>query len=400
MSVHKPAKSRFWQYDFQYKGRRFHGSTNVETRRKAEEVERKLRHDAALGLLDSSANMTLDEGAGRWWLEVGQHLRTARDVERRLDNLLRLMGKDTRLTEISTRHVARAIERRRAETFTRGLDRPRRKAKAHPLSNATVNADVIGMLRRILSRAETVWEVKPIAKINWKALRLPEPAPEVRLYSPAQQEAWLAQCDPASRFALTLLLTYGLRLGELFFPLDAFDASGPRLSINKRKRGALLLPLRADDGREVAARIERAKAAGLETIWFDEKSRPARFGRPERVILTPRGYVCIQSRLVTAARRAGITLPRVIHGARHHAGTTMLSQSGNLRMTQQLLGHADITSTLRYAHALETDLRAALEGRASLQESEVSFPAVDPAQAATPVFRAPPVRRGRKTQTG
>lgn len=398
MSVHKPATSRFWQYDFQYNGRRFHGSTNVETRRKAEEVERKLRHDAALGLLDDSAGMTLDEAAGRWWLEVGQHLRTARDVERRLGIVLRLMGKDTRLTEISTKDVARAIERRRAETFTRGLDRPRRKAKVHTLSNATVNGDIIGVLRRLLSRAETVWEVKPISRINWKALRLPEPPPEV-LYSPEQQTAWLAQCDPASRFALTLRLTYGLRLGELFFPLDAFDASGPRLSINKRKRGALLLPLRADDGREIAARIVRAKAAGLETIWFDEEIKPAKFGRPDRVILTPRGYVCIQSRLVTAARRAGINLPRVIHGARHHAGTTMLSQSGNLRMTQQLLGHADITSTLRYAHALETDLRAALEGRASMQGAEISAPPPEPERTDIVVMRAPAVRRGRKAQS-
>jgi integrase len=306
------------------------------------------------------------------------------------------MGKDTRLTDISTRDVARAIERRRAETFTRAADRPRRKAKAFPLKNATVNGDIIGMLRRILSRAETVWEVKPIARINWKALRLPEPPPEVRLYSPAQQEAWLAQCAPAARFALTLLLTYGMRLNELFFPLDAFDPSGPRLSINKRKRGALLLPLRADDGREIARRIAQAKTAGLDTIWFDEEVRPARFGQPERVLLHPRGYLCIQSRLRVAAKRAGITLPRVIHGARHHAGTTMLSQSGNLRMTQQLLGHADITSTLRYAHALETDLRAALEGRAPMPTAESTSGAPGSEGAEIPIVRTLGVRRRRK----
>jgi site-specific recombinase XerD len=55
-------------------------------------------------------------------------------------------------------------------------------------------------------------------------------------------------------------------------------------------------------------------------------------------------------------------MSRVIHGTRHHAGTTMLGKTGNLRLTQQLLGHADMKSTMRYAHALEADLRAALEG--------------------------------------
>lgn len=398
MPIYKPSTSPFWQYDFQYKGRRFHGSTGVVGKRKAEEVERKIRQDAALGLFDDGAAMTLDEAAGRWWLEVGQHLRTARDVERRLGILLRLMGQDTRLTEISTKHVARAIERRRSETFTRGNDRPRHRAKTHPIKNATVNADIIGMLRRILLRAETVWEVKPIAKINWKALRLPEPVPEVRLYSPAQQEAWLGHCDPATRLALSMLLTYGMRLNELFFPLDAFDASGPRLSINKRKRGALLLPLRVDDGRQIAARVERAQSVGLTSIWFDEEIRPAKFGRPERAILRPVSYTALQTRLRNAAKRAGITLPRVIHGARHHAGTTMLSQSGNLRMTQQLLGHADIQSTMRYAHALEADLRAALDGRVALPGAEAATPSGREAgQVAPAVTIAAPSRRWRKT---
>ena len=35
----------------------------------------------------------------------------------------------------------------------------------------------------------------------------------------------------------------------------------------------------------------------------------------------------------------------------------MLGKTGNLKLTQQLLGHADIKSTLRYAHALEADYR-------------------------------------------
>jgi hypothetical protein len=92
MSVYKPAKSRFYQYDFQYKGKRYTGSTGVATMRKAEEVERKVRADVALGLYDDQAGMTLDEAAGQWWEEVGRHLRTARDVERRLEILLAADG--------------------------------------------------------------------------------------------------------------------------------------------------------------------------------------------------------------------------------------------------------------------------------------------------------------------
>lgn len=362
MSVYKPAKSRFYQYDFRYKGKRYTGSTGVETIRKAEEVERKIRGDVALGLYDDQAGMTLDQGAGQWWSEVGRHLRTAKDVERRLEILLRLLGPQTRIVDLTTRKVSVAIEKRRGETYQKAPDRPGKPAKRYPVKNATVNADIVGMLRRIMTRAEAVWEVKPIPKIDWKALTLSEPEPELRIYTPDQRQAWMGQCDPVTRVMLDVLLTYGLRLNELFFPPSAFDPSGPRVAINKRKRGALLLPLRQDHGRDVAARVGRAQAAELETIWFEEQVIPAAGKREERIELIPLTYYGVQARLRSAAKRAGLDMPRIIHGARHHAGTVMLANSGNLKLTQQLLGHADIKSTLRYAHALESDLRAALEG--------------------------------------
>lgn len=369
MSVYKPAKSRFYQYDFQYKGKRYTGSTGVATMRKAEEVERKVRADVALGLYDDQAGMTLDEAAGQWWEEVGKHLRTARDVERRLEILLRLMGPETRLVDITTRKVSTAIEKRRSETFQKAPDRPGKPAKRYPIKNATVNGDIIGMLRRILRRAETIWEVKPIPKISWRALTLKEPEPEVRLYTEAQQQAWLDQCDPVTRTALSLLLTYGLRLGELFFPPSAFDPSGPRLVINKRKRGALLLPLRQDHADDIAARVAVAINEGLETVWFEELVIPAAGRRERRVMYIPLTYGGIQARMRTAAKRAGLNMPRLIHGTRHHAGTMMLAKSGNLKLAQQLLGHADIKSTMRYAHAMDGALRNVLENLEPVRKS-------------------------------
>lgn len=369
MSVYKPAKSRFYQYDFQYKGKRYTGSTGVATMRKAEDVERKVRADVALGLYDDQAGMTLDEAAGQWWEEVGKHLRTARDVERRLEILLRLMGPETRLVDITTRKVSVAIEKRRSETFQKAPDRPGKPAKRYPIKNATVNGDIIGMLRRILRRAETIWEVKPIPKISWRALTLKEPEPEVRLYTEAQQQAWLDQCDPVTHTALSLLLTYGLRLGELFFPPSAFDPSGPRLVINKRKRGALMLPLRQDHADDIAARVAVANNEGLETVWFEELVIPAAGKRERRVMYIPLTYGGIQARMRTAAKRAGLTMPRLIHGTRHHAGTMMLAKSGNLKLAQQLLGHADIKSTMRYAHAMDGALRNVLENLDPVRKS-------------------------------
>ncbi|ADK99417.1 tyrosine-type recombinase/integrase [Brevundimonas subvibrioides] len=364
MTVYLPKNSRFWAYDFQYKRQRYHGSTGVETRRKAEDVERRIRQQAALGTLDDGSGMTWDQAAGRWWAEVGQHRASAYQLEHRLAIATRLIGPTTPISQITTRTIARAIEKRRGETFTRHADTKDRKAKRHTLSNATVNADVMRPIRRVLFRARDVWEVQGLPVIDYKALVLKEPETEIRLYSAEQQAAWSAECDPTARFVLRLLLTYGLRFGETFIPPAAFipDApGGPVLAINKRKRGALYLPLRADDAREIAARAGRARAAGLQSILFETAGRDAE-GQDQLVEVSRSGMA---TRLRNAAKRAGLTQPRLIHGTRHHVGTTTLAETGDLRMVQSLLGHADIKSTLRYSHALDSGLRSQLESRNS-----------------------------------
>ena len=359
MTVYLHKNSRFWQYEFQYKRRRYHGSTGVESKRKAEEVERRIRQQAAMGELDDGSDMTVDQAFGRWWTEVGQHRASAWQLEHRAAIAMRLIGPKTRLQDISTRAISVAIERRRGERYVRGVDTDEKKAARYELSNATVNADVAKPLQRVLNRARKTWGVKGLQEIDWAALALPEPETEIRLYSTAQQEAWLAECDPTSRFALRLLLTYGLRFGELFFEPDAFipDAPGGAvLVLNKRKKGGLYLPLRDDDARLIAARVGQAVAAKLPTIWFERA--------PGRKLDAVNRYA-LASRLRVAAKRGGLTMPRLIHGARHHVGTTTLAETGDLKMTQRLLGHADIKSTLRYAHALDGGLRAALNSRNS-----------------------------------
>lgn len=404
MSVYKPAKSRFWHYDFQAKGRRFHGSTGVETRRKAEAVERALRGRVALGesLEDTP---TLHEAASKWWLEVGQHLATADTAARRIEIVLRLIGKATPLTEISTKVVNRAIEKRRAETFTKAPDKPGKPARRYPVANATVNADIIITLSRILNRARKTWEVKGLPEIDWRSLRLEEPPPKVQWYTRPQREAWLAQCDPTAAEALQILLTYGLRFSELFFPPEAFDPGLgigddgedlPMLILQKRKaKNPKVIELRADDARRIAARAGRARAAGLPSIWFEQEApAPAlakvtrgRHGDPAQPRLIPVTYYGLQARLNSAARRAGIDGGRLIHGARHHAGTESLRRSKNLKLTQALLGHKDIKSTLRYAHALQGDLRQLVESE-SRAEALLDQP-----------FEIPTARRTRRLCT-
>ncbi|WP_245290392.1 site-specific integrase [Shinella sp. DD12] len=74
-------------------------------------------------------------------------------------------------------------------------------------------------------------------------------------------------------------------------------------------------------------------------------------------------YPLTESGLKTAMRRAvpkaGVADFR-FHDTRHTAATRVLRKS-NLRVAQLLLGHSDVKTTTKYAHALNDDIRAALD---------------------------------------
>jgi integrase len=327
MSVYP--KGRYWHYDFVYKGRRFHGSTGQENKRNAEAVERARRLEAATGTGQDAGELTLALAVSRYYDEVNHTLAAEVDLQRRIDVVIHCVGGARLLKEIDTATIAEAI-------------RKRRKYPGRTPAPATVNRDLIDhTLRPLLNRARKVWGARSLPAIDWRAVRLKEPKGIVREYSAAEVDAWRAGLEPVPRLALDLMLTYGLRFGELFFSPADVDGVGMRLTLRNRKAGdSLSVPLRAEHARVLAAMASTRRPG--ETVFAFT-------------------YYGLHSRLRTAASKAGLGA-RAIHGARHHAATTLLRATGNLKLTQRMLGHASIQSTMRYAHATEADLRAALDG--------------------------------------
>lgn len=325
MSVYR--KGRFWHYDFVIKGRRFFGSTGQETRRAAEAVERARRLEAATGTSEDAGDLTLDLAASRYYDEVNSTLAPETDLLRRLRVVSECVGKQKLLKEIDTATISEAI-------------RKRRRMPGRTPAPATINRDLIDhTLRPLLNRARKVWGARTLPAIDWRAVRLKEPKGIVREYTAKEIEAWRAGLEPQPRLALDLMLTYGLRFGELFFLPAAVDGVGQRLTLTERKAGdSLTLPLLPHHARLLAAMASTRKP-GQTVFAFS--------------------YYGLHSRLRTAADKANLGA-RAIHGARHHAATTLLRATGNLKLTQRMLGHASIQSTMRYAHATEGDLRAAL----------------------------------------
>jgi hypothetical protein len=111
MSVYKHKDSPFYHFDFQFKGDRFHGSTGCTSKREAEAFERAARDRAKQQVKSSTSAVStkLDDVAGRYWNEIGQHHvgedTTWRDIER----LVGYFGETKLLTEIQDDDVARAV---------------------------------------------------------------------------------------------------------------------------------------------------------------------------------------------------------------------------------------------------------------------------------------------------
>lgn len=337
MSLYK--RGDVWWYDFTVKGERYRGSTQQISKTAARRVEADERERAALGNVHRPIP-TIEQAAAQWFRSRAEHRRSVKTIAQRIKIMLRLIGPDTPIDQIGTREVEAAVQRRRLETTRQG----------QAPTNGTVNRDLIdSTLRPILRYCANVleYQVRPIA---WAEVKLSEPKGRTRTFTAAEISAWRAALPAWHRPVFDFMARYGVRLREAFFDPSAFDPDIGEVAIRDRKNGVdLAIPLLPEDVRDFAARATRARAAGLPTIWY----------RETKAGLTAIHWRGFQSASKSALAKAGILNARPAHDLRHHAATNV-RRSGDVMLVQMLLGHEDLASTARYAHADKRDLLKAL----------------------------------------
>lgn len=367
MSVYKKQGRSTYSYDFRLRGRRFSGDTGAETKREAERIEKARRQSAEAELKNEAAflagTMTFEVAASRWWIEVGQHHKNAETTLRNLGWLTQHIGPKTPLDAVTDSVIAALVARRRGERR-----KIRLKDGKHRLgdlvSSATVNRTCTQPLREIILRAKKVWKVA-IADVDFSKHMLKEPQERVREASRGEEADIMAQLGRGYDVAVEFAFLTGCRRMEIIgLEWSRVDLFSRRFSVIGKGDKERVIPM-----------SDAVHALLMKQVGHHERAVftyvAARTLKAQGLIRGQR-YPLTEAGLKTAMRRAvpkaGIENFR-FHDTRHTAGTRALRAS-NLRVVQKLLGHSDIQTTTKYAHAMDDDLRAALNAIATTGATE------------------------------
>jgi site-specific recombinase XerD len=186
--------------------------------------------------------------------------------------------------------------------------------------------------------------------------RRPRPVP--RTLSPGEAERLVeaaAGTTPRAmrdRALVELLYGAGLRVSEAVGLVKAsVDLEGRLVRVVGKGGKERLVPL----GRPAAEALRRYMALGRPHL--DRRHRPDLFLNARGGALTRAGVFLILRRL---ADRAGLEPGRVHpHLLRHSFATHLLEGGADLRSVQEMLGHADVSTTERYTHVSDRHRRDA-----------------------------------------
>ena len=153
------------------------------------------------------------------------------------------------------------------------------------------------------------------------------------------------------RAMLELLYASGLRVSELVNArLESIDLDSRIIRVTGKGNKTRLVPV-------------GQKAAGAIRAYLD-RERPALVKRRtgSELFLSARGTklttVRVWQIVKRTARHAGLDLNVYPHQLRHSFATHLLSNGADLRIIQEMLGHADISTTEIYTHVDQQRLKA------------------------------------------
>ncbi len=176
----------------------------------------------------------------------------------------------------------------------------------------------------------------------------------------ADAKTTAARCKAVRLYCLLeVLYATGLRVSELVgLPLSARAMEGRVLVVTGKGGRERLVPLTDAAQAAMAAHIEELAPKG--TWLFPSRGKSGHLTRQR-----------FGQELKALARKAKIAGRNVSpHVLRHAFASHLLNHGADLRAVQQMLGHADISTTQIYTHVLEDRLRSVMQAHHPLAETK------------------------------
>ena len=319
-----------WVIDFVYEQpgrplRRIRETSPVNTRRGAEARERELREALQDGTYDKEAAPTLGEFQEDFLAYSVSNNKPATVYEKQMalkNHLVPAFGKK----KLDTIGLAE-VERFKAEKLTSGLDKK------------SVN-NLLGVLRKLLNLAVEYGKLTHAPKV--KALKT-EHKP-YRFLDFEEMERFVAASEPQWTPFLVTALKTGLRVGELLaLKWEDLDLVAGRLVVRRslwRKQEGLPKGGRCREVPLSDLAIATLKAhRHLRGPYVFCEADGSRLNHNRVKELVPR-----------TCKRAGLAKRLTTHDLRHTFASHLVMRGVSLKAVQELLGHATIDMTMRYAH--------------------------------------------------
>lgn len=320
MSVFKRPGSPYYYAEFIEAGHRFCRSTKETTEREALKVERRMREQVRAGAETNRGRgdtHTLSKAFGRYWMERSRELspKWAAEVERYCEEILRLTLPELTIEGFTDSDVNDFVQARLLE-----------EAGPYAINRA------LAVWRRVHSVARKSWKVS-VQMIDWGEYMSDE-AKRLAFFTIEQIRKILELIPVHIALAIEWSVYTGCRLEE------TYGLTWPEVKLKEAKA-------------EVTA-----KGGKQHTIWLGPQALDV-LGRCD----TQRRYVFDgtnrRRHWEGALAKMGLDAMRW-HDLRHTHATWLRQAGVPLEVVQRSLGHADLATTMRYAHVADRELQTAL----------------------------------------
>ena len=326
-------RGKIWYIDYEYKGRRSRQSLNTKNKKVADLALKNIDVQIAKEELNlaKTRKATFDSFSNKFlkWYEVQNSYRSFKDYENLFGSTIKPHFKDFYLVDINVE----MIEEYKIE----------RSEKIKP---ATVNKELTA-LRHLFNKA-IEWNYlkgNPLERV--KRLRLPEKI--FRFLSLYEIDLVLLKSPDHVRALLMTATHTGMRRSELF-RLEWDDIDFDRKYITVTAKGS-----------EHTKNYRNREIPMTQTL-YETLLNHKRYG--QWVFSKKNGdrYVeGIRKTLDSIIRETGI--PRfTLHDLRHTFASHLIMDGADLPTVQKLMGHANISTTMIYAHLAPDHLRTATDG--------------------------------------